>query len=399
MAHIFHGKVNGRSVAGKDRGFYYYHVGLYMFSNEVYSQAYSYFRRVDSDSHYYLNALYYLGILNLLRGKYSNSEHQFKKVLSRLSRKLKKKKKRYFTLREMTHLNLARLYYETNKFRKAIKHYSKIEKDSDNWLTAIFEASWAFFRMGKHNNTLGNIHTVISPFFENRFYPESYVLQSITFLYLCFFNESKTALLNFKAKYNPIYKELKRIQADYRGRPLQLYNLVRRYKREKRTEYRKANQVIDQLSRINHFKETYQLEKQVRDEMELVRDMPRRFRRSRLYDKIKTGLKGWKLASMQRSGKSLLAELKYYKAYLEDLSDQGQFITLQLMEGKLDILNRSMVREKQKEYKQEVWGEGMKSLRLKSVHEYWPFEGEYWEDELGGYVYNVASKCNQSRKK
>jgi hypothetical protein len=34
--------------------------------------------------------------------------------------------------------------------------------------------------------------------------------------------------------------------------------------------------------------------------------------------------------------------------------------------------------------------------------EYWPCMGEYWEDELGYYVYNIGDKCgvpgNQPKK-
>ena len=36
---------------------------------------------------------------------------------------------------------------------------------------------------------------------------------------------------------------------------------------------------------------------------------------------------------------------------------------------------------------------GLQSLNVTQDLEYWPFEGEYWEDELGGYVYNIESLC------
>ncbi|MEY2987598.1 MAG: hypothetical protein RJB13_1119, partial [Pseudomonadota bacterium] len=45
------------------------------------------------------------------------------------------------------------------------------------------------------------------------------------------------------------------------------------------------------------------------------------------------------------------------------------------------------------------WGEGMKELDLKRQLEFWPFEQEYWEDELGAYVYNIDSRCGGSKKK
>ena len=37
----------------------------------------------------------------------------------------------------------------------------------------------------------------------------------------------------------------------------------------------------------------------------------------------------------------------------------------------------------------------MVPLDLVDELEYWPFEGEYWKDEIGGYVYNIGSKCSK----
>ena len=42
---------------------------------------------------------------------------------------------------------------------------------------------------------------------------------------------------------------------------------------------------------------------------------------------------------------------------------------------------------------------GLQELKVGQDLEYWPFQGEYWEDELGGYVYNVNSLCGGSGRK
>ena len=42
---------------------------------------------------------------------------------------------------------------------------------------------------------------------------------------------------------------------------------------------------------------------------------------------------------------------------------------------------------------------GLQELNINQTLEYWPFEGEYWEDELGFYVYNLDSKCSYGKKK
>jgi hypothetical protein len=66
-------------------------------------------------------------------------------------------------------------------------------------------------------------------------------------------------------------------------------------------------------------------------------------------------------------------------------------IVAEMQLGKLANL-RSMIKVGDDERKVQFIG-GMQKLNINQTLEYWPFEGEYWEDELGFYVYNMASKC------
>ena len=80
----------------------------------------------------------------------------------------------------------------------------------------------------------------------------------------------------------------------------------------------------------------------------------------------------------------------FYK-YLVELSNQTKLITAELLLGKVDALRAQLNIETAP--KKDSFIGGMQTLQIGQDLEYWPFEGEYWEDELGGYVYNVASKC------
>lgn len=395
IALIFHGKVSSQGIDDGDMGFYYYHVGVYLFSTGDYQKAYSYFRRVNTQSFYHINALYYLGILNNLAKKYRRAEHHFTRVLSMLDRMNGTgKEKRYDTLQEMTILNLARLYYETNRFKMAIDYYAKIERTSDNWLVAIFEATWAFFRIGKHNNALGNVHTLESPYFSSRFFPEAQIVKSIIFLNLCFFSAARDTLFNFKTRYRPLFREIKQLIADYKDKPSEFYGVVKRYRQAGGSDYAYSVQLFDALSRMNQYKEAEEIEDNISFSRKLLEHQPLRMRNHPLHGRLERQLRQQAKEIKVRAGQALFTELHYYQTYLTDLSDQGQLITLQMMEGKLSRLQRSMVKDQPIE-KEKLWGEGMKPLNIKAVHVYWPFKGEYWEDELGSFVYNIESKCNK----
>ena len=105
---------------------------------------------MPSKSPYYTRALFYTGIVRNITGRHNDAINIYKKVL-RLARNNEQGR---FT-RELANLNIARIYYEKEEFRKALDYYARIPRDSGNWLDSLFEASWTFFMLQKHNNTLG----------------------------------------------------------------------------------------------------------------------------------------------------------------------------------------------------------------------------------------------------
>jgi hypothetical protein len=40
---------------------------------------------------------------------------------------------------------------------------------------------------------------------------------------------------------------------------------------------------------------------------------------------------------------------------------------------------------------------GSYDYALDKEHQYWPFRGEYWKDELDSYTVGIRSKCPQKR--
>ena len=84
-----------------------------------------------------------------------------------------------------------------------------------------------------------------------------------------------------------------------------------------------------------------------------------------------------------------------YYAQLLELSNQTKLIVAEMRLGKLQTL-RSLISTDRGDKKVQFIG-GLQKLKLNETLEYWPFEGEYWEDELGFYVYNLESLCKKSK--
>ena len=82
---------------------------------------------------------------------------------------------------------------------------------------------------------------------------------------------------------------------------------------------------------------------------------------------------------------------------MKELSRQTEFINAEMLLNRVDAL-RASLRVSTAEKRINFIG-GFQTLSLSQELEYWPFQGEYWEDELGYYVYNLDSSCPSSSKK
>lgn len=389
VSQLLRKKIRPESVPGKARGFFFYYQGLEAFSEEKWNTASEHFTRVNSSSQYYNKAQFHLGVIANLRGSYSSAISYFEKAKQRgASRKL----------RTQANLNIARVYYERKDYRRSFKYYAMVDRKSNYWLDTIFESSWAFFILSKHNNTLGNIHTIHSPFFEERFYPEAYILQAITFLRLCRFDEVKNSLQIFQKKYRPLNKALDRLLSEYRGRPGPFFRLVNSYENGSLSRYEKVWPIINALARTDVFAGAKDTIRASDRELSKLGNAPSKWRQVGLFEELEVFLKNKKSASVSSSGRNLISAARGYKTYLNNLSNQTKFIQLEMNMGKINKLREKLKVNKAENENLNFIG-GLQELQVGQDLEYWPFQGEYWEDELGGYVYNLDSLCSSGSAK
>lgn len=389
IVQLFKTKISYASIPGIARGFYFYYKGVESFEDRQYKSAQGFFKRVQQESHYYIKSLFYLGVIANISGQSEEGLAYFKKV-----KNLSSESENPEWLREQADLNIARIHYEMKNYREAISHYSEIPRQSDNWLQALFEAAWAFFLMEKANNTLGNIHTLHSPFFMNRFFPESTVLQSITFLRLCRYDQAKESLEYFKKRYSPVIKDMISLLGKSKDKPEKFFRYVYDYRTGRLKDFNSTWMILDALSRTDSYKQAGSTIKNADNEIVRLADAPSDWNKIGLLSDLKKFLMLKKKAAVYDTGKRLYRQGYGFYQYLNELSDQTKLITAELLLGKVDNLRAKLNIETSS--KKENFIGGMKPLQLGQELEYWPFEGEYWEDELGGYVYNIASRCRKS---
>jgi tetratricopeptide (TPR) repeat protein len=394
---LFSTKIDPLQVPEKARGFYFFYRGVEIFesgknqasdSSNTVVRARSEFERVPGDSPYYAQAQYYLGVIAAVSKDSDAALAHFSRVQKAASTSV---------MKQLAIMNLARTFYEKKEFKKSFNYYSQIERDSDLWLQSVFEGAWAFFMIQKHNNSLGNVHTIHSPFFANRFFPESYILNAITYLRLCRYNALKQQLQKFQERYKPTFVDLKGMLSKYNNQPAAFFSVIGRYNSTNQLkEYTAATEVIDSMSRSDAFREAKSVVDGLDSELQQLRKYTAKLEMSGLADVLRTSFDQRKSETTSRAGEDLFSQAVQQYRYLRDLSDQTRLINLEMLSGKTDEL-RSKFNAEAIVNDGTQWGEGMKPLNLKQQLEYWPFEGEYWEDELGGYVYNIDSMCGQNK--
>lgn len=393
IVQLFSKKIDSSYVPGQARGFYFYYLGVEAFSDGSVEKAGEYFQRVPAGSNYGIQAQFYLGVIANLSGKHSRAVDYFERVIAATSANEARAE-----MREQALMNVGRVLYETKRYRESIKFYRQIPRDSDNWLDALWEASWAFFIMQNHNESLGNIHTIHSPFFINRFYPESYILQAYNFLRMCRYNQVKDSIKRFRDRYGNVFRDIRSMLDKNRSDGKGFFRLIYNYRIGSIDGYQAAWAILDKLSRTDVYKEAGDTIRFSDQEIARLSRFGGVWRASGLQDELESFLASKKAVAQADAGRRLYEMARGYYDFLRDLDDQASLIQAEMLEGKLEILRRK-INVGNNESKKVEFGGGMQELNVAQRYEYWPFETEYWEDELGYYVYNVDSKCVAASKK
>ena len=392
VVQLFKTRIDPAAVPGPARGFYFYYLGIEAFNRRKFEKAAALFGKVPSSSPYHTRSLFHLGVVSNLRGAHSRAINYFEKVRANAPRTAAGA-----WMREQANMNIARVHYEVKRYRSSIQYYAQIPRESDNWLPALFEAAWAFFMMQKHNNTLGTIHTLHSPFFENRFFPESYILQGITFLRLCRYQQVKASLGRFKNRYQGVFVDLRKLLDQYDKNSQGFFKTIYDYRVGTLNRHKRAWSILDALSRTDVYKEAGNTIRFSDNELARLSRFGSKWGSSGLLDELKGFLKNKKGAAVKDAGRRMYDKAAGFYAYLKELSDQTQLINAEMVLGRVDAM-RARLKVGTADKRANFIG-GLQALNVGQDLEYWPFEGEYWEDELGGYVYNIGSTCNATRKR
>ncbi|MGZ6097268.1 MAG: adventurous gliding motility protein GltC, partial [Myxococcaceae bacterium] len=296
--------------------------------------------------------------------------------------------------RDLAFIQLARIHYGARQNRYALYYYGKIERGKPDWLEALFESSWADYRIGQYEQALGNLITLSSPFFRDEYFPEALILKAVIYYENCRYAESTAIVQEFERRYKPVYDALD----DLTRKNMEAaddYAVLAEIQRKNRTA-KKTGQAPDLiLERVlklalsdKDLKNTNDSIIELENELDGMKTHPS-LNNTELARNLQDILKKQRTALIQKAGLMAKAKLEQEQAELRTLLANGERIKFETTTKEKEFLEEQLQaggrRAIIKKYKY--------SVAVNDDQLYWPFQGEFWRDELGTYQYTLTKGC------
>lgn len=294
----------------------------------------------------------------------------------------------------------ARSLYQKKDWDSAIAAYREIPRDTPFWHDTLFESSWAMLRSGRFRAALSNFQSLHSSFYEDFYLPESLLLRSIVYLYICKYDEMEKVLNLFNRIYRPVYKEIERL-VEANQDPLALFaeviKVMRDYKVKgddlNRSAYKIPFLVVRKIVREGDFLNSYNYIKKLIEERKRIDAMTADWENSAVGRYARKVVQTRLLKARKRAGLQVKAHLESIHEELFDLFEQEGFIRYEMINGRKESLKKRIAGKEATEQVLQVNASDERDYYIQDGYEYWPFMGEYWLDELGNYHYVGTQSC------
>lgn len=278
---------------------------------------------------------------------------------------------------------IARVQFSNKDYQKAELNYLDIQKTSFVWPEILFEEAWNSYYVKNYNRTLGKLVSYKAPVFNFIFKPEVEVLKALTYMKMCLYEDAKKTADDFYTELYDQSKELRRF-LNSRGKDYRyFYNLMADHEAKKTLPLPILDSLMSSISKDGAFIEMKGAFASAIAEYNKLRKQRQSGFRSNLIRNLKVVMDEYRtvLGAYVRAGLvSKYAEL--YSAF------QGMSYI------KLEIL----AQKKERLYQTDVAPKGKKRGDVKYIERndkqyFWTFNGEFWADELGDYVFALRSEC------
>ncbi len=369
----------------------YFLLGRHYYNKGEFDAAIELFGSVPEDSTFYSKAKFFEGITYVRKYDGGPAIEAFKRVLERAAQKKKDVEQKEFV--ELANLSMARVFYSTKQFNLALKYFDKIPQDSPDWLHSLFESSWAYFMLKSYSRTLGNIHTLNAPYFEQEFFPESLILRAVVYYRHCRYDRAEEATTEFQQTYVPLRKELLAITKKYEDNA-EFYGYVKKIRNGSAGLPDRVTLLSQSALNDRQLLKSFSYVDELKRELRQVDRADPAWKSTAVAAEIQTDLELQKSLAEGAAGELARDRIKRLATEIGELTQDAIKIDIETLNAKANEITAELRKEQVP-----AGPKDSEQIVVDDEHQYWPFNGEYWKDELGMYRYKVSSACEQAGKK
>ena len=299
-------------------------------------------------------------------------------------------------LKEVAHLALGRTYYALHRYEESAAEYSRLPRFSRHWDEALFEGAYADLLNDDPGAALGKLHSLHSPHLSDEFAPESQNLEAMIYYQHCLYPQVRQAVARFDRTYGPMRDQVKKVLEQ--GPALEVYAALVAPERFP-SVLASSPQVPPLPSPVQHH---LGKNERISSMLGYIGRLDEEAERIKTDGLLAGGPLGQDLTDLIGKQRALVVQVagKFVKGRLADLAHlidvldgDKEIIAFETTKGEKEFLEAN-VNVRSRLLAQKLNRPAMPP----AGHEYWPFDGEYWPDEIGYYRYTIKTACTPKRK-
>lgn len=386
-----------------------YLMGLGAYERQDFEDARRALEGVEDSTTTYAQALFLDGMSLYRQGNYQEAVRRFKRLVT--ARELVGTTDDIQESKDLALLNMARIYYRVENFEAARRLYAQIPRSSNHWPRALYENSYASFWLGDYNVALGDIMTIESPFYrETVFLPESQILKALVYFNLCEYDKVGEIVSDFQNYYKPIRDAIRKFLTQYKSgakfgdegvdaelsgkQAADAFALLFESK-ARRKALGIPEEILTALQRQKDFTNHVHHLGVIKQEIYDLTDGAVKRKGTALGRTLLQKLNDDQLLVRRSAGKSMLRQLERVEKELSGLLGEADIISFEVVSAQKDEYEDKFRNPE----KIETYEQIELSYATESTFIFWPFNGEYWQDELGYYRFTERGACKSSGKK
>ncbi|MGA1870648.1 MAG: tetratricopeptide repeat protein [bacterium] len=326
-----------------------FYQGVYDWKHGFFEWGNEHFKNITPEGYYFYKYLYHKALYRVYQDHIDDAIALLTKILEGPSEEK--------ALKDDARKTLARLLYEKKEYDNSALNYQKITKSILDQAQNLLERAWVQYRLGYSEKAMGLLYAFEAPSFQNYFTPEYFILKSLIYKDVCHYKRALDVVKEFNKYYGDSLESI--------------------YNRGKAVDNPALLLVLLSKNQIN---KTWKLLRLVEKEKEKCAEFKKK--EKALYDYL---LKIYDL-QIEESADSLKEQIeKEFEKIANTLLQYEEEAHLMEYEIGIDMYQRV--------YQYHYSEDNTKKKKAGEKIAVYPFQGEFWNNELADYKVTLPNKC------